>query len=240
VDDPDLTAGEMAAVAGGPAGFVALGTNIETTDANVVWTSADGRDWSGPQMAEAFGAQPSVSDIVRLPETYLAFGARDGHAAVWVSAQGEEWETAADFPVVPGGVITAAADSAGRIVAVGADYSADDPLAMAWSSTDGLSWLDAIGILEPPAFGEMLAVFPVGDGFICVGHEGGGERGGVAAVWTSVDGLTWLRQPGDPSFALGRMTVILGAGAGLVVLGEAATDESGEDFGPAAWVGVAG
>lgn len=238
VHDPDLAAGEMAAVAAGPDGYVALGTDIATSDANVVWTSADGRDWSGPQMAEAFGAQPSVSDVVRLAETYLAFGAHDEQAALWISEEGVEWETAPDFPIVPTGVITAAAHSTTRTVAVGADYGADEPLAFAWSSTDGVNWLPAI--VEPaPATGEMLAVLPVGDGFICVGEEGGGDRGGLAAVWASVDGLTWQRHPNDPSFALARMSVILGAGTRLVVLGEAATDASGEDFGPQVWVGVA-
>lgn len=239
VDDPDLTAGEMAAVAGGPAGYVALGSDIETTDANVVWTSIDGRDWSAPQTADAFGLQPSVSDVIRRPEMYLAFGARDEQAALWVSADGMAWDTAPDFPALPGGVITAAADSLSRTVVVGADYAADEPLAFAWSSTDGVNWLPATVGPEPPS-GEMLAVLPVGDGFICVGEEGGGERGGQAAVWASRDGLSWRRQPDDPSFALARMTVILGAGTGLVVLGEAATDISGEDFGPAVWVGIAG
>jgi hypothetical protein len=239
VDDPDLVAGEMAAVVAGPDGYLALGTDIATGDANVVWTSADGRDWSGPQMAEAFGAQPSVSDVIRLPETYLAFGARDEQAALWISPHGVAWETAPDFPIVPGGVVTAAADSATRIVAVGTDYAAGQPQAFAWSSTDGLNWLPAI-VGPETAGGEMVAVLPVGDGFICVGGEGGGGRGGMAAVWTSLDGLTWERQPDDPSFALARMSVILPAGTGLVVLGEAAIDVSGEEFGPAVWVGVAG
>jgi hypothetical protein len=148
------------------------------------------------------------------------------------------WDTAPDFPALPGGVITAAADSLNRTVVVGADYAADEPLAFAWSSTDGQSWLPATVGPEPPS-GEMLAVLPVGDGFICVGEEGGGDRGGRAAVWVSRDGLSWQRQPDDPSFALARMSIILGVGTGLVVLGEAATDISGEEFRPAVWVGVA-
>ena len=190
-------------------------------------------------MAEAFGPQPSVSDIIRLADTYLAFGARDEQAALWVSPGGVTWETAPDFPIAPGGVVTAAAASTGRTIAVGANYVAAQPQAFAWSSTDGLTWVSAT-IGPGTAAGEMLGVLPVGDGFIAVGEEGGGERGGLAAVWTTLDGMTWQRQPHDPSFALGRMSVVLHAGSGLVVLGEAAIDASGEEFAPAVWVGVAG
>lgn len=239
VDAPQLGAGEIVAVAGSPAGWVALGTDIQSSDANLAWTSIDGRDWSVPLPAEALGRQPSVSDVASVNGTFMAFGERDESAMLWTSPDGRAWEMVAGFPIAPGSVVNALAATPARLVAVGADYRRGAASAVVWTSTDGLAW-QQLPQVAGMAGAEMLSVLAVGDGFIAAGSEGGGgPRGGRAAVWTSADGLDWQRLGDDPSFGLARMSLLVAAGPGLIALGERAVDQSGEILQPAVWSGTA-
>lgn len=240
IDDADLRRGQMSAVAANALGYVALGFDPDT-DEGLAWTSRDGRDWSTALSVPSFEVQPSVNDVVALGDGFLAYGSTSGNerAALWTSFDGREWQLVAGFPASPSSTVNAVAASGTRLVAVGASYLERGTMALAWTSVDGLVWQR---VLDLDAFeeGEMLGVVPLGTGFLAVGRAGGDEREDLrAAVWSSPDGLSWLRGPADPSFGGARMSDVIRAGPGLVVLGERADDPAMEEFTPAVWLGVA-
>ncbi|MCH7584950.1 MAG: hypothetical protein IH941_07300, partial [Acidobacteria bacterium] len=123
----------------------------------------------------------------------------DWDAAVWTSVDGLSWLRVAHDEVVFGGVGNQAMESVTvggpGLVAVGLDFSGGDEDAAVWTSVDGLSWLRVAH--DEVAFGgvgdqEMESVTVGGPGLVAVGLDfSGGDED--AAVWTSVDGLSWLR-----------------------------------------------
>jgi hypothetical protein len=239
-EDADLRRGQMSAVAANALTYVALGFDPET-DEGLAWTSRDGRDWSAALSVPAFEVQPSVNDVIALGDGFLAYGstARNERAALWTSFDGQEWQLVGGFPTSPSSTVNAVTASATQLVAVGASYLERGTMALAWTSQDGLEWQR---VLDHDAFeeGEMLGVVSLATGFLAVGRAGGDEREDLrAAVWTSPDGLSWLREPDDPTFARARMSDVLRAGPGLVALGERADDPALEEFTPAVWLGVA-
>ena len=240
VEDPDLQRGQMSAVAANALGYVALGFEPETGN-GLAWTSRNGREWSAAMVVPSFEVQPSVNDIVALGNGFLAYGstAHNERAALWTSRDGRQWQAVAGFPSSPNSSVNAVASSGTRLVAVGASYLDRGTVALAWSSGDGVEWQR---VLEEDANepGEMLGAVPVGTGFVAVGSEGGEQREELrAAVWSSLDGLAWQREPEQPGFGLARMSEVLRAGPGLVALGERADDPAMELFTPAVWLGVA-
>jgi len=100
--------------------------------------------------------------------------------------------------------------------------------AVVWTSVDGLTWSrvpDAEAV-----FGEayMSSVTVGGPGLVAVGVARADESAlgdfGDGAVWTSVDGLTWLRAPHDDAVLGGagpqRMDEVIVGGPGLVAVGK--------------------
>lgn len=60
-----------------------------------------------------------------------------------------------------------------------------------------------------------------GPGLVAVGADGGGyDTRADAAVWTSIDGITWFRLPHDETVLGGAaMSSVTAAGSGLVAVG---------------------
>jgi hypothetical protein len=134
------------------------------------------------------------------------------------------------------------------LVAVGFGISVSDQDAAAWTTPDGITWsrygtsvsdLDATvwtsvdGITwsrvphDEAVFGgegnqSMSSVTAGGPGLVAVGSEGSVDDLD-AAVWTSVDGITWSRVPHDEAAfgGLGNqvMVSVIGGGSGLVAVG---------------------
>jgi len=240
VADADLRRGQMTAVAAGVRGYVAIGFDPATGE-GLAWSSADGSSWNAAVEVPVFGPQPSVNDIIAGRDGYLAYGSTgdDERAAMWRSRDGMEWLRVDPFPSAPGSSVMSVAVSGELIVGVGADYSSDVGQALVWVSTNSQAWLPALDPVAGEA-GEMLAVVPVGSGFMAVGAVGGkGHAGFEAAVWSSPDGFDWQREPHDASFVNARMSGLVLAGPGLVALGEASLDPDGEEVRPQVWLGLA-
>ncbi len=164
-------------------------------------------------------------------------------AAVWVSADGASWVrvdqaalAAPDFQA-----LEAVAEWDGGLVAVGSDRGHG----VVWVSPDGASWTR----INDPAFGpmpddtkdiyrNMYGVARWGGGLVVVGIEG--SRDDLdAAVWMSVDGLSWVRVD-DP--ALGgdgdqTMDSVVAWEGGLAAVG---TQGHGDDLDAAVWVSADG
>lgn len=167
-------------------------------------------------------------------------GTAEDNAAVWTSTDGIAWTQVTHNEEAFGGVgarmmedVTAGGPG---LVAVGLRF--DEPgkrglNAAVWTSVDGITW-SAVphsqvspDSHDPDEFGNgktwMHSVTAGGPGLIAVGADAWS-----AAVWTSVDGISWTRVPHDPDvFGHARswetnsaMYEIVDVGSGLVAVGD--------------------
>lgn len=113
------------------------------------------------------------------------------------------------------------------LVAVGHTGGPDDADAVVWTSLDGLTWSRVAH--DEAVFGgadnqEMFDVTTGGPGLVAVGWDGTGRWedpiSDEAAVWTSVDGITWTRVLHDKEvYGPGAMLSVTSDGQGLVAVG---------------------
>lgn len=253
----------MEAVTVGGPGLVAVGGDWEDGEGvAAVWTSADGTSWQRvPHTESAFGCSyekgekvgpftaenvsATMKAIVQGGPGLVAVGTDQvqrivGTAAVWTSPDGVNWNRVEhhgdvfhDKDVVEMLAVTAGGPG---LVAVG---SSGEFGAAAWTSVDGLTWQRIPH--DDDIFGErwpiMQGVTAGGPGLVAVGHDLSiGE--GVAAVWTSADGIAWQRIAHKKVFAgsdtVGMRAVAAG-GPGLVAVGFDASREAA-----AVWTSVDG
>jgi len=240
--------------AGGP-GLVAVGSvdsvgNDGDVDA-AVWTSVDGIAWSRVPHDEAvFGGahEQWMNSVTAGGPGLVAVGSvgseGDADAAVWTSVDGTTWSRVPDDEAVFGGVgdqvmnsvtvggpgLVAVGVGAGRMT-VDEGQVDWDPSAAVWTSVDGITWSRVPH--DEAVFGEagdqtMNSVTVGGPGLVAVGLEKFGDdvpsgRAFDAAVWTSVDGITWSRVPQDEAVFGGTgnqmMHSVTAQGAGLVAVG---------------------
>ncbi len=214
--------------AGGP-GLVAVGRD---ESAAAVWTSADGVAWSRvPDDDGVFGGEdvPILRGVAAAGPGVVAVGCDGSDAAVWTSADAVTWSRVPHDEAVFGGAdnacIFAVTVGGPGLVAVGDDGPVGDEYAVVWTSPDGLTWSRMPH--DEEVFGgagtqEMRSVIAGGPGLVAVGYdESGGDAD--AAVWTSVDGLTWSQVPHDEAIFGGeetqQMWSVTAGAPGLVAVG---------------------
>ena len=229
---------------GGP-GLVAVGQS--DSDA-AVWTSVDGITWSRVPSDKAIFGGGWMSSVTVGGPGLVAVGGEgdlgDSDAVVWTSVDGLIWSRVPhDEAVFGGGWITGVIVAGPGLVAVGSvDFYNDLDAgtggdAAVWTSVDGLIWSRVPH--DEAVFGGadtqlMFDVIVGGPGLVAVGSDGLGvwdhNAGLVAAVWTSVDGITWSRVPHDEA-VFGRldyesderdsqgMISVTAGGPGLVAVG---------------------
>jgi hypothetical protein len=174
-----------------------------------------------------------------------------GSAAVWTSTDGLVWSRVSHDESVFGGDGGQSMEDlvvgGPGLVAVGSDSRGFESVPAVWTSTDGLVWSrvahdEAVFGLR----GSMDGVAVAEIGLVAVGSEWPehGTYGSAldfdAAVWTSVDGITWSRVPHDES-ALGGdgwqfMRGVFVGDPGLVAFG----GDSGPGDGGVVWVSADG
>jgi hypothetical protein len=229
----------MSGVTVGSFGLVAVG-GIDQRAA--VWTSPDGIEWSRVSHDDAvFGGEvgPSsggsfMEDVTAGGPGLVAVGQAEPNAAVWTSVDGITWSRVPHDEAIFGGEVGLVFGGANMnsvtvggpgLVAVGFDGSPDGGgVAAVWTSVDGIRWSrvphdDVVfGGDNDGYYGqEMLSVTAGGPGLVAVGSDVG-----RAAVWTSVDGITWSRVLDDKAvFAESGMNDVAVGGPGLVAVGQA-------------------
>jgi hypothetical protein len=112
------------------------------------------------------------------------------------------------------------------LVAVGYDDSGGDADAAVWTSEDGLTWArvpHSETVFGGPSDQRMNSVTVGDDGqLVAVGVDFGIDDG-VAAVWTSPDGVSWTRVAHDEDVFGGQGTLsmadVVGGGPGYVAVG---------------------
>ncbi len=139
----------------------------------------------------------------------VAVGFADGDAGVWVSDDGHSWAgvNAAALGGEGDQEILDAALFASGVVAVGTETVDGEKKGVAWLSANGDSWTrapDPEGVLAGP-LNRVFSLDRLSKGFPSL--VAGGSAQGDAAVWTSNDGVGWLRET-DSDGALGRPGVI--------------------------------
>lgn len=190
------------------------------------------------------GDQAMAAAVVGVDGTIVAVGydgaGEDGNAAVWRSSNGTRW-TLAGSEALGGSGGQRLEDVAiidGELVAVGWESSGGDVDPAVWTSSDAATWrrLDAVTSgLHETGKQAMRTVIEAPPGLVAVGHDN--STGSIdAAVWTSADGTTWLRQ--TSTFFGGRghddMVGMTAFGEELVVVGFGTTEAGDRDA--AVWV----
>ena len=221
----------LSVTVGGP-GMVAVGED----DGDVgVWTSTDGVSWSRiPYEEDVFGGTGPSRVTVGGPGL-VAVGADDGRMAVWTSVDGVKWSRVAHDEAVFGDASVFSVTEGGPgLVAVGSTEPGDNrsmPFnvdAVVWTSVDGFTWSRVPH--DETVFGgeenqQINDVTVGGPGLVAVGYDGcctWDNPVGVAAVWTSVDGIVWSRVPHDDSVfgpSNEAMVSVTAGGPGLVAVG---------------------
>jgi hypothetical protein len=267
----DVTAGGPGLVAVGGFGVSETPAD-EGTHPGVAaaWTSLDGLTWTrvphddavfggaemhsvtvgGPGLVAVGTTQPEILDEA-LTDYERANLATD--AAVWTSVDGLTWSRVPHDEAIFGGAgaqqMRDVAAGGPGLVAVGYDGTGPwdntfGQVAAVWTSVDGLIWSrvphdDAAFGGDKPA---MLGVTAGGPGLVAVGYSFG--HSAPAAVWTSVDGLSWSRVAHDAGVGMGgTMWSVAVGGPGLVAVGEAGNGGAAAWFSPdgLTWVrGTAG
>jgi hypothetical protein len=254
--------------AGGP-GLVAVGTEGVAVEAvAAVWTSPDGFSWSRVPHDEAvFASSSAMSSVTVGGPGLVAVGTEgvfgEAVAAIWTSFDGLIWSRVPHDEAVFG--IGSAQDvTAGGpgLVAVGTEGVPGEGVAAVWTSPDGLIW-SRVPHDEAVFGGEgnMISRSVTADvpGLVAVGtHALGLEEGTIPVVWTSADGIVWIRVPnsetafeftpqedGDTAGTLlgvevgGMLTmedVIAGGAVPIIVGHESSVDSSGvPNFAAAVW-----
>ena len=235
-----------------------------------VWTSVDGLTWSRVPHDEAvFGStgDADMRSVTAGGPGLVAVGFEceskcgdggDVDAAVWTSVDGLTWSRVAHKESVFGGAgpqtMTSVTAGGPGLVAVGIDGTDETMDAAVWTSVDGLTWSRVLH--DDAVFGgenaqQMRSVTRGGPGLVAVGADGiwgdgffgwqsSGDFVGAAAVWTSVDGLTWSRVAHEEAVfggAGGLMNSVSSGGPGLVAVGSEASDD---DLHAAVWTSVDG
>lgn len=122
---------------------------------------------------------------------------------------------------------------------MGYEEVAGDRDAAIWTSDDGRSWVSAPNIEE--VFGgdreqEIFAVTAVGGLLIAAGHDAS-DGTKDAAIWTSLDGEMWERQPSDELEGSGEQSIkaLVVVGSRLIALGR---DDFDIDEDAGAWYSI--
>lgn len=192
----------LGTVAGDADRLLALGwVTLSANDADrrsVLWTSTDfGLTW---ESVPDDGVPPRLHDLAAGGPGFVAVGNANPsnaglpdpdppHAAIWVSADGREWERLPDEAAFQLARMNAIAASDGLLVAAGVHRAGEDDLPAIWRSSDGRLW-SRVELAASPGAVENVVVGP--DGFVAVG-----SAGQLATAWRSGDGMSWTSEAID-------------------------------------------
>ncbi len=242
----------MYSVAAAGPGLVAVGTEDPGGDLDAaVWTSEWGTVWTrvphveaifgGPHRQWMKGVTAGGPGVVAVGMDESVDGSSD--AAVWTSVDGTTWTQVPHNEAIfggPGNLSMYGVTAGGPgLVAVGHEITNNESDAAVWTSVDGLTWSRVRhdeAIFGGPSNQSMLDVTVGGPGLIAVGYDNDGTDRD-AAVWTSVDGLTWTRVPhdeatfGGPEIETMRGIAVNAAGFGVA----AGTQWANYDYDAALW-----
>ncbi len=240
----DVSTAEVADVAVGGPGFVAVG---RANMVGAVWTSTDGMSWTAQSLTDLGLEGGSMFSVVRGGPGFVAVGswngvaveglgvleeAEFGIAAVWTSIDGLDWTRVAHdavFETEGSNLVMWDVTLGGPgLVAVGAEEGSEAIRPAVWTSSDGTTWSRVLPDTPALESGAMDSVISGGPGFIAWGSD----------VWISEDAVTWARASVPDGLTDGLADIAVG-GPGVVAVG--GTLQPGKDgFGTAVWTSADG
>jgi hypothetical protein len=165
-----FTTGSVETIAGGPAGYIALGTKSDA-GAPAIWTSRGGANWASRPLPTVSSGTLVIDGVASFADGFLVVGAVLGeggcggpahiHPAVWYSADATSWSRIS----LPGASTSANASLAvrrfgDRLLAI--QSTTDTAPARAWTSTDGRTWTRVADVSPDiayvPQFDDLHAV----------------------------------------------------------------------------------
>lgn len=233
-DDPDNASLEQEdwpeALAEGPGGFVAVGSNHDTTGyVGRIWHSADALDWQLVDSPELDALE--LTDVVASDEAFLAIGHRAANpnapvTSILTSTDGTTWNEAETIEDAWAIDIASGPNGFAILLEVG---ETSDVL----TSPDGASWMRVAGAdIAPNLYLPNIAW--AGDGWVAAGTSGN-----RAVLFRSADGLTWVEErlpasePIDGIWRVSAYRVLPGRWATLVLgIDSAPSCEEDDDWCP--------
>lgn len=218
--------------------LIAVGFSRSKGDEDpAIWTSPNARGWELHTATNlARRGDQEMSSVTTFGDLIVAAGFSESpggrDAAIWVSRT----DGLGDWRPVPDDLLSGDGDQqindvimgGPGLIAVGQETIDGDENAAVWVSSDGLLWdrvPDPTGSLGGSGTQQMSAVASSGDLLVAAGTEVVGPKT-EAAIWTSTDGTTWVREQPDSSkmsalIQNGRPGVraLLGTEDGFVALG---------------------
>jgi hypothetical protein len=203
--DLDATRFYVNEIAGGPAGWVAVGSDFDGTT-GAVWASDDGATWD--LVLEVQSGRPglTLADVAMTPDGPIVVGTVDGpdgtyDGAVWASSDGRAWErVGADDPDLVGEgevLLSSVVHHAGGLYVIGTR-----------ATTEEREFCESLGMAAP------LEAGPPAPALSCAfGRE---------LAWISVDAETWEQVDNEaaPGLRPTEFRLVKAGGPGLVLLGE--------------------
>jgi hypothetical protein len=235
----------VAAGPGGMVAVGGLGCTVSSDGGGSCWaqsmSSADGTTWEAIPTTDATevggpvtsGEVIGMNDIAGGTDGFVAIGYAgiDGvGAAVWQTTDGTEWQRISNDPGFDDAHLrTVARTPLGWLIG-GAVHGPDVPRAAIWSSADGRAWrrvpdgpaFDVGGYLRtlegPHLAGGIRDLAVRGDTTVAVGSSCDAQGSNcVPAVWTSVDGRSWDREPEVPGGS-GELILVASIDSGFVAV----------------------
>ena len=219
--------------AGGP-GWVAVGGDghgngaISVSDNGVDWTTIQDDD-----LLAATGSRVDLLDVTTGGPGLVAVGStgfwrtESEQAAIWVSADGFEWEKLPDDTIDHGGLFPVVRDETSDRLMVFSHLTSTAPDWMTWMSTDGINWSPA----GSPEKGIPSVAW-------------NGDRLVAAGLVSTDGGATWRDTRRDlPEFGSYVMSDIIGFGDQIIMVGYQPGVLGRADWGAAAgataaiWIG---
>lgn len=176
---PDMHGASLAAISGGPSGFVIVGSITQSSGRVAAsWSSSDGSQWTRAADDPSF-TNAMMASVVGGGPGYIAVGSIGVDGAAWSSTDGHTWTPIATGKAFAGQPLSDVAVSPAGFVAVGGDPSSGG---LAWTSRDGLVWTPTAAI--PDSAGSKFISVAIGlKATVIIGNVGPG----VPAA-----GLLWI------------------------------------------------
>jgi hypothetical protein len=233
--------GQLAAVAHGASGWLAVGTTLSGAGGPLVATSADARSWTATALARLGGGNAVAAGVAAGHGGYVIVGHRSASlgseavAAAWYAPGLAGWRSAPvagqKAAAAPGTqMMNAVTATAGGFTAVGAAGTRP----AAWVSADGRSWRQTV--LPAPAAAERAALDYVaasGRAIVAAGTEFTAAGASRPFAEVSADaGATWA-EVALPVPAIGpgtgtTVTALTAAGGGFTAAGTYVTQAGPE------------
>lgn len=190
---------------------------------NDVWRSADGITWTLVTSAAAFSARIWHQVVAFQGKMILTGGYNAGSNMmlhdVWESTDGAQWTKLTDAAQFPARTQFAALAYNNKLWVIGG-WNNITTLADVWSSIDGVNWIQSTGSANCGSRAEHRMVEFNGKMWVSGGSRGDAQSFNILNdVWSSTDGVNWIRATASAGFAPRWGHEMLAANTRLVVIG---------------------